>query len=83
LIFVRSVRRLIRVYATSLPRTIFMIRLATKRTKNRKKRTLPIDAAPAAIPPKPRIAARSANTKNVSAQLSMIENLIVLKEKCF
>ena len=40
----------------------------TKRTTKIKKSTLAMEAAPAAIPPKPNIAAMIAMTKNIAAQ---------------
>lgn len=44
----------------------------TKSTINTKNNTLAIDAAPAAIPPKPKIAAIIAITKKVAAQRNII-----------
>jgi hypothetical protein len=40
----------------------------TNNTRNKKKMNLAIDAAPAAIPPNPKIAATIATTKNIIVQ---------------
>jgi hypothetical protein len=52
------------------------IKLTTNNTMKRKNNTLAIDVALAAIPPKPKRAAINANTRKVSAQLSMIDSNI-------
>ena len=52
---------------TSLP----MMEIISK-TRNTKKITFAIDAAPAAIPPNPKIAATRATRKNINVNLSMI-----------
>jgi hypothetical protein len=44
----------------------------TKSTIKIKKRTLAMEAAPSAIPPKPKIAAMIAITKNIAAQRNII-----------
>ena len=43
-----------------------------KRTRNRKNKNLAIPAAPAAIPPKPKIAAIMATIKNITVQRNII-----------
>ena len=44
----------------------------TNRTRNRKKINFAIDAAPAAIPPNPNIAATIATIKNITVQRNII-----------
>ena len=54
-----------------------------KSTRNIKKSTLAIDVAPAAIPPKQKIAATMAITKNISVQRNIVCLLINLHVEKF
>jgi hypothetical protein len=47
----------------------------TNNTRNRKKMNFAIDAAPAAIPPNPKIAATIATIKNIIVQRNISEYL--------
>ena len=49
-----------------------IIRLKTKSTRKMKNRILAISAAPAAIPPNPKIAAMIATTRKMSVQRNMM-----------
>ena len=56
-----------------------MIRDNTNSTKNTKNKILAMDAAPAAIPPNPNIAATMATIKNITVQRNITHNLIMNK----
>lgn len=47
----------------------------TNNTKNTKNKILAMDAAPAAMPPKPKIAATMATIKNMTVQRNITYNL--------
>jgi hypothetical protein len=47
----------------------------TNNTRNRKKINFAIEAAPAAIPPNPKIAATIATTRNITVQRNIVFNL--------
>jgi hypothetical protein len=64
----RNIPISLKVYATQNYRSNTFLpkkRVATKRIRNRTKKNLAIEAAPAATPPKPKIPAMSAMTKKV------------------
>jgi hypothetical protein len=47
----------------------------TNSTRNKKKINFAIEAAPAAIPPNPKIAAMTATTRNIIVQRNIVFNL--------
>ena len=51
----------------------------TNTTRNTKNKILAIEAAPAAIPPNPKIAAIMATTKNTIVQRNMVLKFLCLK----
>ena len=57
------------------------MRETTKSTRKIKNRIFAIDAAPAATPPKPSIAAIIATTKNMTVQRNIINDLSYIKDE--